>query len=96
MRLPLPAPARQDGILAVSRYAPVLPVQSSRPVSVHRSTKPGVRAFAAVGAFEAVIKKTGHPTSEEFIRELQFAVDLFRPSFDEEQGHDLANNCRRA
>jgi hypothetical protein len=22
-------------------------------------------------------------------------VDLFRPSFDEEQGHDLANNCRR-
>lgn len=46
-------------------------------------------------AFETVIKKTGHPTSEEFIRELQFAVDLFRPSFDEEQGHDMANNCRR-
>jgi hypothetical protein len=22
-------------------------------------------------------------------------VDLFRPSFDEEQGHDIANNCRR-
>lgn len=46
-------------------------------------------------AFEAVIKKTGHPTSEEFIRELQFAVDLFRPGFDEEQGHDMASNCRR-
>lgn len=46
-------------------------------------------------AFETVIRKTGHPTSEEFIRELRFAVDLFRPSFDEEQGHDLANNCRR-
>lgn len=46
-------------------------------------------------AFEAVIKKTGHPTSEELIRELQLAVDLFRPSFDEEQGHDMANNCRR-
>src|SRR5207244_12521334 len=26
---------------------------------------------------------------------LQLAVDLFRPSFDEEQGQDMANNCRR-
>jgi hypothetical protein len=46
-------------------------------------------------AFRVVIAKTGHPTEAEFIRELQLAVDLFRPSFDEEQGHDLANNCRR-
>ena len=29
------------------------------------------------------------------IAELQLAVDLFRPGFDEEQGHDMANNCRR-
>ena len=40
-------------------------------------------------------RKTGHPTEAELIKELQFAVDLFRPSFDEEQGHDMANNCRR-
>jgi hypothetical protein len=46
-------------------------------------------------AFRTVISKTGHPTEAELIRELQLAVDLFRPSFDEEQGHDLANNCRR-
>jgi hypothetical protein len=46
-------------------------------------------------AFRAVIAKTGHPTEAELIHELQMAVDLFRPSFDEEQGHDLANNCRR-
>jgi len=46
-------------------------------------------------AFRAVLAKTGHPTEEELISELQMAVDLFRPSFDEEQGHDLANNCRR-
>jgi hypothetical protein len=46
-------------------------------------------------AFRVVIAKTGHPTEVELIRELQLAVDLFRPSFDEEQGHDLANNCRR-
>ena len=46
-------------------------------------------------AFRTVIAKTGHPTEAELIHELQMAVDLFRPSFDEEQGHDLANNCRR-
>ena len=46
-------------------------------------------------AFRVVKKKTGHPTEAELIAELQMAVDLFRPSFDEEQGHDLVNNCRR-
>src|SRR5258706_4191926 len=46
-------------------------------------------------AFQTVINKTGHPTEAEMIHELQMAVDLFRPSFDEEQGHDLAMNCRR-
>ena len=48
-----------------------------------------------VRAFRTVLSKTGHPTETELIKELQLAVDLFRPSFDEEQGHDLANNCRR-
>lgn len=48
-----------------------------------------------VRAFRSVISKTGHPTEAELIKELQLAVDLFRPSFDEEQGHDMANNCRR-
>jgi len=46
-------------------------------------------------AFRVVMRKTGHPTEAELIHELQMAVDLFRPSFDEEQGHDMANNCRR-
>ncbi len=46
-------------------------------------------------AFRAVIAKTGHPTEAELIKELQLAVDLFRPSFDEEKGHDMSNNCRR-
>lgn len=46
-------------------------------------------------AFRVVIRKTGHPTEAELIHELQMAVDLFRPNFDEEQGHDMANNCRR-
>jgi hypothetical protein len=46
-------------------------------------------------AFRTVLAKTGHPTEAELIHELQMAVDLFRPSFDEEQGHDMANNCRR-
>lgn len=46
-------------------------------------------------AFRTVLSKTGHPTETELIHELQMAVDLFRPSFDEEQGNDLANNRRR-
>lgn len=48
-----------------------------------------------LNAFRAVIARTSHPTDAEWIAELQFAVDLFRPSFDEEQGHDMADNCRR-
>ena len=37
-----------------------------------------------VEAFNRVITTTGHPTVEEMKRELQNAVDLFRPGFDEE------------
>ncbi len=37
-----------------------------------------------VEAFSRVIAITGHPTAEEMKRELQIAVDLFRPGFDEE------------
>lgn len=48
-----------------------------------------------LAAFRLVRDRTGHPTDAEFVEELQAAVDLFRPSFDEEQGQDLAMNCRR-
>ena len=48
-----------------------------------------------IRAFEIVRAKTGHPTEAELIAELQMGVDLFRPSFAEEQGHDMAENCRR-
>ena len=48
-----------------------------------------------IEAFRVVLRKTGHPTEAELIHELQMAVDLFRPSFDEERGHDMADNCRR-
>jgi hypothetical protein len=48
-----------------------------------------------IRAFEVVRARTGHPQEQELIAELQMAVDLFRPAFDEEQGYDLAENCRR-
>jgi hypothetical protein len=48
-----------------------------------------------IRAFELVIKCTGHPTEAEFIRQLQSAVDLYRPKFDEEGSlGDMFNNTR--
>jgi hypothetical protein len=45
-------------------------------------------------AFRLVIERTGHPTEEELRRELQTAVDLFRPNFDEEAGSDITGGTR--
>jgi hypothetical protein len=46
-----------------------------------------------VEAFKLVIAQTGHPTEAEFIAQLQKAVDLYRPKFDEEsaRGDMFAN-----
>ena len=46
-------------------------------------------------AFRMVIKLTGHPTMDEFKRELQNGVDLFRTSFDEESPNRFPDNTRR-
>jgi|SRR5436190_8625628 len=46
-------------------------------------------------AFERVRAVTGHPTPEEFIKELQGAVDLYRPSFEEESPNRFLENTER-
>lgn len=45
-------------------------------------------------AFRLVREKTGHPTEADLIGELQGAVDLFRPGFDEETSGDLKLTTR--
>ncbi len=46
-------------------------------------------------AFERVIQLTGHPTAEELKVELQNAVDLFRPAFDDDSPNRYPENTRR-
>jgi hypothetical protein len=46
-------------------------------------------------AFRMVGRLTGHPTADELKRELQNAVDLFRPSFDDESPNRYSENTRR-
>ena len=47
-----------------------------------------------LAAFRLVIERTGHPTEDEMRRELQAALDLFRPNFDEEMIGDITTNTR--
>ena len=47
-----------------------------------------------LAAFRLIIARTGHPTEEEMRRELQAAVDLYRPNFDEEMIGDITTNTR--
>ena len=46
-------------------------------------------------AFQRVLQLTGHPTATEFKLELQNAVDLFRPAFDEDSPNRYPENTRR-
>lgn len=46
-------------------------------------------------AFKRVIELTGHPTAAELLAELQNAVDLFRPAFDDDSPNRYPENtCR--
>jgi len=46
-------------------------------------------------AFEHTIELTGHPTADELKRELQNAVDLFRPAFDVDSPNRYLENTRK-
>jgi len=48
-----------------------------------------------LNAFKRVIELTGHPTAEVLKHELQNAVDLFRPAFDDESPNLYPENTRR-
>ena len=45
-------------------------------------------------AFKLTRGITGHPTEEELIAHLRLAIDLYRPTFDEEKASDMVNNTR--
>ena len=47
------------------------------------------------GGTNRLIQLTGHPTAEELQTELQHAVDLFRPNFDEASPNLFPENTRR-
>lgn len=55
---------------------------------LHRLAEKDLRAF------QLVIERTGHPTEDELRGELQAAVDLYRPNFDEEMCGDITTNTR--
>jgi hypothetical protein len=48
-----------------------------------------------IRAFERVIQLTGHPTADELKGELQNAVDLFRPAFDEDSPNRFPDNVAK-
>jgi len=47
-----------------------------------------------LNAFRLVRQTTGHPTPEEMIQVLRKIVDIYRPSFDEEQGRNAIANTQ--
>ncbi len=53
---------------------------------LHRYEEKDRRAFALV------VERTGHPTEQEMLTELQYSVDLYRPNFDEEVTGDITTN----
>lgn len=46
-------------------------------------------------AFERTLQLTGHPTADELKHELQNAVDLFRPAFDDDAPNRYPENVRK-
>ena len=68
---------------------------ATTPAAKSTAKNVGYPTARAVNAFERTGQLTGHPTALELQRELQNAVDLFRPAFKEDSPNRYPENTRR-
>jgi hypothetical protein len=82
-------PNWQDRAYVISRNGHVVRFPHPYDILISKLHRFGERDKQA---FQFVIEQTGHPTEQELLEELKRAVDLYRPSFDEERQSRIWHN----